>query len=443
MQTTILRDFTKYVSLSICGIIGLTCYILADTFFIAQGMGSAGMTAFNLALPLFNMIFAVGVMLGTGGATKFTILRAQGRGEEANRIYTLALAGGLGLGLAVMAFGVTFVKQIPLWLGADEEVYPLIYDYLWMLFRFAPFFILNQIFCAFVRNDGAPRLAMAAQIAGSLFNIVFDYIFIFPMGLGMFGAALATGASPLFSMLVLSLHYIRKKHTMHLTRSVPWKQFRSVCALGLSAFINEVFGGLVIMVFNFVILGLTGNLGVAAYGVVTNHALVVTCLYNGIGQGMQPLVSDCHGRGRRDDMTRLLRYGLVTALALTTIVYAFTWWQTDLLIAIFNSENDLALAELAGQGLRIYFAGFFFTGVNVVMTFYYSASERPVPAFVVSAIRGFAVIIPMILLLSWLGGMTGTWLAYGAAEAVALLTIGAMTLTKRRASRDRDAKVAI
>ena len=423
MKANIFQTFIKYVSLSIFGILGLSCYILADTFFIAQGMGADGIAALNLALPLFNVIFGAGAMLGTGGATKYTILRAQERPEEANRVYSLVMLTGIILGVTLFFFAVAFSKEIPLWLGADEQIYELTYVYIWMILRFAPFFILNQIFSAFVRNDGAPRLAMIAQIAGSLFNIVFDYIFIFPMGMGMFGAALATVVSPLISMLVLSWHYIRKHNRMHLVRRIPWRQLTQVCSLGLSSFINEVSGGVVIMVFNFVILGLAGNLGVAAYGVVTNLAIIVICLYNGIGQGMQPLVSESYGRGNGADVKRLLRYGLTTAFVLTTMVYAFTWFQTDLLVALFNSEKDPALAALAKQALRIYFAGFFFAGINVVMTFYYSAVEQPTPAFVISSIRGFAVIVPMILLLSWLYGLTGTWLAHGVSEAVGVLVI--------------------
>ena len=438
MKKGIFREFIRYVSLSTLGILGVTCYILADTFFIARGMGSAGITALNLALPMFNLIFAVGVLLGLGGATRYTVLQAQKRPEEADGVYSMVLAAGMVIGVIFLLGGVLFAGPIAGTLGADPEVFDLTEGYLRTISWFAPAFIVNQILSVFVRNDEAPRLAMIANLASSLFNIVFDYIFIFPMGLGMFGAALATGVSPMISMFLLSLHFLRKKNRMHLVRrALPWKRLGRVCALGISGFINEISGGLVIITFNYAFLRISGNLGVAAYGIVANLAIVVTCLFNGVAQGMQPLVSDCSGRGQEEEKRRLLCYGLAACLVLAGIVYLAAWRYTDVLVALFNGEKDPELARLAGEGLRIYFAGFFFAAVNVVMTSYDSAAERPWPAFVVSAIRGFAVIIPAILILSRIGGMTGTWLAYAFAEAVGMLAGCGMALVRRHRSCQR------
>jgi putative MATE family efflux protein len=431
MRDSIGRNFIKYVSLNIFGTIGLTCYILADTFFIARGMGADGIAALNLALPMFNLIFGVGIMLGTGGATRYAILRAQERPDEADGVYSLALWTGAAAGILFMAAGVGCVGPLTKLLGADEQIYGLTRVYLNTIFWFAPFFILNQIVGAFVRNDGAPRLAMAAMMAGSLANILFDYIFIFPMGMGMFGAALATGVSPVISLAVLGIYFIKKKNGMHLIRKgVPVRSLPEIGALGFSAFLNEISGGFVIMAFNYVFLRLSGNLGVAAYGVVANLAIVVVCLFNGLAQGVQPLVSTCYGKQDRVGMRRLLRLGLVTSLIFAVLVYAGSWFGTEALVNLFNSERNPELSRLAGEGLRIYFAGFFFSGFNILLAFYFSASERPLPAFVISAIRGFAVIIPAILILSEIGGMTGAWLAYPIAEGIALAAAAALGLRK-------------
>lgn len=421
MKNPILKDFIQYVSLNIFGTIGLTCYILADTFFIARGMGANGITALNLALPMFNLIFGIGIMLGTGGAARYAVLQAQERSREADGVYSLVLTAGIVTGLLFLAAGLSLTGRITAALGANADVYDLTYCYLNTIFWFAPFFILNQILGAFVRNDGAPKLAMAAMILGSLSNILFDYIFIFPLNMGIFGAAFATGVSPLISLAVLSLHFIRKKNRMRFTfRTLPLRALPKISALGFSAFLNEVSGGFMIITFNFAFLGLTGNLGIAAFGIVTNLAIVVVCLFNGLAQGIQPLVSTCHGKGDRKNMKILLRYGLITSLIFSGLVYLGSWFGTDVLIGLFNSEGNPQLARLAKEGLRIYFAGFFFAGINILMTFYYSASERPLPAFLISAIRGFAVIIPAILLLAKFGGVTGVWLAYPLSEAVAL-----------------------
>lgn len=421
MKNSILKDFIQYVSLNIFGTIGLTCYILADTFFIARGMGADGITALNLALPIFNLIFGIGAMLGTGGAARYSVLQAQNRNREADGIYSLVMTVGAAAGLFFLALGASFSGLITTLLGANTDVYELTYRYLNTIFWFSPFFILNQIVGAFVRNDGAPRLAMAAMILGSLSNILFDYVFIFPLNMGIFGAAFATGVSPVLSLAVLSFHFIRKKNRMHLVwRRLPLKALPKVSALGFSAFLNEISGGFVIIAFNFAFLGLTGNLGIAAYGIVANLAIVVVCIFTGLAQGIQPLVSTCYGRKETENMSLLLRYGLFTSLAFSILVYLGSWLGTDVLVGLFNNEKNPELARLAGSGLRIYFAGFFFSGVNILLTFYYSASEQPLPAFLISIIRGFAVIIPAILLLARFAGVTGAWLAYPLSEGVAL-----------------------
>lgn len=148
-------------------------------------------------------------------------------------------------------------------------------------------FILNYTATAFVRNDGAPNVAMAATLGSGIFNIVFDYIFIFPLGLGMAGAAWATAVSPVVSMAICLTHYLSKRNTVRFMRKLPsLRKLLAACELGVVAFVGEISSGITTMVFNFVLLDLVGNIGVAAYGVVANLALVGTALFNGVSQGL-------------------------------------------------------------------------------------------------------------------------------------------------------------
>ena len=198
-----LREFGHYAAMNILGMIGISCYILADTYFVAQGLGSLGLAALNIAIPAYNLMNGIGLMLGVGAATQYTIARAQNDRRQADSVFTHAAALGLLLGLLFLLGGLCFAKPLAGLLGADAQTLGMTTTYLRMLWCFGPFFVMNNVLLAFTRNDGAPTVAMCGMIAGSLFNIVFDYIFIFPCGLGMFGAALATGFSPFVSILVL------------------------------------------------------------------------------------------------------------------------------------------------------------------------------------------------------------------------------------------------
>ena len=263
---------------------------------------------------------------------------------------------------------------------------------------------------------------MAATLISSLFNIVFDYILMFPLGMGMPGAALATALSPVVGVMICMIHFLSKKNT------VKFKWFKlsltrlfHCCQVGMSAFVGEISSGVITVVFNMIILSLTGNIGVAAYGVVANTSLVAVALFNGIAQGSQPLISKSYGTGQKKEVHEGLHMALMTSLCLSAILVAFIYFYAPQVTAVFNGEHNATLAVYAEKGLRLYFLGFFFAGINIIGTAALSAVESVKCAFVSSIMRGFVAIIFFAFLLSSFLGMTGVWLAFPAAEFVTML----------------------
>ena len=175
----------------------------------------------------------------------------------------------------------------------------------------------------------------------------------------MFGAALATGFSPFVSILVLLTHLRRPSRGFHLVKT-PLRVSRvpSLCAPGLSSLIGEIASGVVLLLFNLVLLRLSGNTGVAAYGVVANLALVGIAVFTGLCTGIQPLVSRSSGLGDREQLRRLFRWGICTALGIAAVLCVSVFLGAEPLTAVFNSEHDPQLAAYAESGLRIYFTGF-------------------------------------------------------------------------------------
>ena len=284
---------------------------------------------------------------------------------------------------------------------------------------FAPFFMLNQVVCYFVRNDNSPTVAMVATTAGSLFNIAFDYIFMFPLGLGLTGAAMATAASPIISTGICLIHFFSKKNTLRFKRIKPRiKMLLRSCQLGIAAFIGEMSSGVTTMVFNYRILAIAGNIGVAAYGVIANFALVATASFNGIAQGVQPLVSEQYGKGESKTVRKLLKMGLVTALAIATVIVVGVYTYTDSMVALFNSEGNKELASLAKIGMRLYFPGFIFAGVNIVTGVMLSATAHSIPAFITSISRGVIGIVGCCIVLSLIFGLNGVWASFLVAEII-------------------------
>ena len=435
--TTPLLEFSRYTSLSVLGMVAISGYILADTFFIAQGLGANGLTALNLAMPTYNFIHGVGLMLGMGAATRYSICRSRGEDREADVMFTNALYLGIGFSIVFLLLGLLRSEELTALLGADRAVFEMSNTYLKVLLLFSPAFLLNDILLCFVRNDGNPRLSMIATVTGSLSNVVLDYIFIFPCKMGIFGAVLATGLAPVIGVLVMSPHWLSRGKGFHLVRiGLKRSQSKTTLSLGFPSLLGQVSSGIVTIVLNIIILNLMGNTGVAAYGVVANLSLVVVAIYTGIAQGAQPLLSSAYGQREDSAVQQYLRYAMATMLVLSVLLYAGLFLFADPIAGIFNSEHNAQLQEIAVTGVKIYFTSVAFVGYNTVISTYFTSVERPLPAHMISLLRGLVLIIPVSFLMSDLLGMAGVWLSFPLTELIVALLGGWIYVWSRRTGRE-------
>ena len=422
------KNFSKYVSQNILGMIGFSCYVLADSYFISIAKGADGLTALNLVMPLYSIIFSIGEMIGVGSAIRYAISKIK-KDADADDYFWNALIWCIMSSMIFVFAGIFFSADIMRVLGADEHIVAVGNNYTKIFMCFAPMFMCNYVTNAFVRNDGAPGIAMSATLFSSLFNIVFDYILMFPMNLGMEGAALATALSPIIGMGICSIHFFSKKSSVRLVVCKPSvRKLVAGCQLGISAFVGEMSSAVITLAFNFVILKLTGNVGVAAYGVVANIAIVTTAVFNGVAQGSQPLISSCFGRGDKDGCTQLKRMGYTTAFVLAAVMYSILFIFAEQFVAVFNSEGSEILRLYATEGVKLYFIGIFFAGINIVGGGAFSATEDAFKAAVVSVARGFVLILGAVFVMSALFGMTGVWLAYAVAEGITTFIMLVMVL---------------
>ena len=411
---------TKYVSLNILGTISYSCYALADTYFIAKALGILGMTALNFAVALMYLINGVALMLAMGGAIRFAVVRADDRAQRdsvfSSAVFLCVLAGAVSLLAGVFLSG-----PIAVLMGADGETLPYTITYMRTLLCFGGAFFLNNTVTAFVRNDGAPYLAMAAMVTGSLSNILLDYVFIFPLQMGVFGGALASCLAPIISLCILSSHFWRRRSSFSFRfRCVRRRLFPTVLSYGAPSLVTEGMPGVVLTVTNRCLLSLAGNIGVASFGVLTNTALVATAIFTGIAQGIQPMASHAHSRRDQPRSRAVLRYAVCAALLLAAALYAAVVLRADQIVAVFNSEGNLSMAALAGRGLKLYFLGYLFAGFNIAVSAYLGAVLQPGRAFFIAIQRCSLVIIPSVLLMSTLLGTDGVWLSFPLAEVVVL-----------------------
>lgn len=421
-ENSILKDFSKYVSLNILGQMAYSCYTLADTFFVSAKLGANGLTALNLAFPVFCLISGTGLMIGMGGGIRYSIFKGSGEHDKADKAFTNAVFMVIFFACIYFLLGLLFSGPIVRVLGADDTMFEMTNTYLRVLLLFAPAFLTNHMLQCFVRNDGMPSLSMAAMITGSFSNIVLDYIFIFPMDMGILGAILATGLAPVISIIVLSPYLIRRKNSFHFRKSMPdIKRITEIASSGVPPFVTEVSSGIVMFLFNFIILRLAGNTGVAAFSVITVISLVVVAIYTGLSQGIQPILSSNYGLKNTGNLKKILKYAMVTMLGLSCVIYGVIFMEASQIVLIFNSEHNETLQAFAETGMKLYFMACPFIGFNIVTATYFTSIEKSRPAQVISLSRGLFVLIPVAFLLSALFEMTGVWCAYPASELIVAL----------------------
>ena len=411
------RDFFKYTLLNIISSVGMSIYILADTFFIAKGMGADGLAALNLCLPVFNFINGFGLMFGMGGGSLFSIVYSSTNRNETYKIYTNAFLSLMMITAVFEIIGIFFSKQFTMLLGADEKIFDMAHSYLKMVLLFSPAFLINNLTVCFMRNDSAPKLATFAMLFSNFYNLVLDYEFIIEKNMGMFGAALATCISPLISLIIMSFHFIFRWNTFGLKKMpMSWKMIKNIISLGFHSFVTEISGGVVIALFNSAIYRLTGNTGIAAYGVIANTAIVVTAIFNGIGTGVQPLMCKLHGEDNEREMRAVLHWSVILSLVIAGGGYSGMYLFRNIIVNLFNGNNDIQLQKIAENGLKLYFLYMPFMAINSILSVYFNSRELPVHAQIISLLRGTILVIPLLFVLPSLRGMDGLWLTIPAAE---------------------------
>ncbi|EFU75837.1 MATE efflux family protein [Lachnoanaerobaculum saburreum DSM 3986] len=411
------KKLRGYILPNILATTGTSCYVLADTVFISMAEGANGITGLNLVLPVFAITYAIGAMIGIGSATKYTLLKSLGDKKTSDKYFSNSFIWSLLFGLPFLILGIFAPDAVLRILGADEVIEAVTHTYTRIILCFSPFFMLNFTFTAFVRNDNSPRIAMAATLISGIFNIIFDYVLMFPLGMGMAGAALATGISPVVSICICMVHYLSKKNNIRFCLTPPsFKRLLLSFSLGLVAFVGEISNGIITIVFNFILLSLVGNIAVAAYGVIANSALVGVAMLNGVSQGLQPVASETYGKGNKKDLKKIYLYSLSVSMIIAGILVALVTAFAPNIITAFNNENSDILADYAVTGIRVYFIGFIPAAFNIIMAGFYSATGRGRESSLIAISRGIAAIIVFALILPKIFGIMGVWSSFFAAE---------------------------
>lgn len=411
----------KYMIPSVGGMLGLSVCIFFDTMFIGRRLGDIGLASLNISVPLFNFYYAIAMTFGVGGATALSIAVGQKKTHKANSIFTSSIVAACAVIVLINILSYFFLDKICYMLGASSQTFPYVREYIKIVLNFNFVFILSNVLNVFVRSDKSPKLSMVSIIVTNIVNIILDYIFIYPLNMGMAGAAMATTIAQGVGVIVLFAHFFSKHNSLHLEfKSVNIKMIKKIMSNGVPSFVTELSAGFVIIIFNNVILSIGGNIAVSAYGIIANVSLIFLAVFNGISQGMQPLVSVNHGAREDGRVKVLFKTSFKIALFLGTAFFLVGFIFPKQIISVFTSQTG-TIINITVVGLRIYFFAFILMGVNIVCIAYLQAMQKNKASFILSTFRGLILTIVLVLILSKAFGLTGVWITIPLVEFITFL----------------------
>ncbi len=422
------KNFYKSVIPTICASIVSGLYVVVDGIFVGRGVGAGGLGAVNIAMPLMLFIMAITMMLSMGGGTLAAIALGKGNSIRANNIFKVTLSASVLFSATMTAICLLIPEQIARFLGASDGLLELSTTYIFYYAMFSIFFAVSMSLSVFVKNDQNPNLAMYGMIAGALTNIFLDWLFVFPLEMGIMGAAIASGLGQISACIILSFHFIRKKGVLRL--GFPQKEkglFREIVKVGTPEFVTQMSSPICTLLFNLLVVSAFGDIGVSAFSAAFYIISIVLLAFIGMGQGIQPLFSRSLGEGNRSDIQYYLKKGLVLNVIMAAVIYALSFFFGSYVLQIFT--NDAELVTLAKSFLDIYGISFIFASVNIVLTTYFLAIKKTKQSLMIAVSRSFIINIALILLTPMIFGKNFIFLGIVFTEAVVMVI--SLTLYKK------------
>jgi len=414
--------FFQYAIPSVLGMLAISSAAVVDGFFVGNYVGASGLAAINLAMPIFSVLFGIGLMMGIGSSVVSGKLLAEGNNKLASVIFSKTLLAVIVLSLVMITAIYLMLGNILTAFGARGSLLEDTTTYITIFLPFIPFLMAGIVLDYFVKVDSKPALAFWALLFSALINVLLDWLLIAYLEQGILGAALATGISQLMLIIVLLPHFFSKVATIKFVKPVgKWLAIIKAASNGASEFINETSVGLTALIFNYIMLKSFGVEGVAAYAVISYIVWFSIMISFGISDSLQPIISKNFGAKKPQRIADFLKYALISVLAVG-IVLSITLIQIpELLTEFFLEAKDSQTIEIVLEFAAIIWPLFIFSGINMVISAYFTAIHKPIQSVSIALTRSLILPIIFIYILPQYFGHNGIYMAIPAAEFITMI----------------------
>lgn len=407
-------------------------YGVVDGIFISNFVGSTALASINLVWPFIMILAGFGFILGVGGTALVSYQQGQGDPERANRTFSFLVYFGIGVGILLTLPGEVTMTPVCRLLGASDSMMPHCLKYGRILMAGTTPFLLSNMFQPFLVAAEKPRIGLWVTVGSGITNMVLDYLFMGPLHWGVAGAATATMLAECIGGLVPLCYFCFPNSSLYRLGKTRWDgaALRQTCWNGLSEFVTNISMSVVYMLYNWVLMRLIGEDGVAAYCVLQYVAFVFVAIYIGYSMGTSPIVSYHYGADNRDELKSLFRKGM-TFTAVAAVVMFLSAEALAVPLAKVFVGYDADLTAMTAHAFRLYSFAFLLSGFNIYGSDFFTALNNGKVSATISFLRTLLFETSCVLLLPRLFGLNGIWIALPVAETLAIVVTAQFLIRKR------------
>lgn len=396
-------------------------YTIVDTVFVARFVDTNALSSINIVCPVINLIVGLGTMLATGGSAIVAKKMGSGRTEEARSNFTLIIITGIMAGLVITVMGLLFLDEIIWGLGASEILFSYCKDYLKIQLLFVIGNIMQVLYQNLFVTAGKPTLGLVLSVLAGIANIVFDYVFIVLLQMGIKGAALGTGIGYMIPTVIGTVFFLSGKSELHFCKpEMDADVLIKSCSNGVSEMVSQLSTAVTTFMFNGTMMKLLGEDGVAAITVIIYSQFLLTTVYIGFSMGVAPVASYNYGSGNVHQLKKVVRICFCFIMTVSVLVFLFSFFAGENIARIF-AENNENVFVITKAGFTIFSFSFLFSGCNIFASALFTALSNGKTSAVISFLRTFGFIMIFLLVLPKFLWVIGVWLAIPIAEFLTLM----------------------
>jgi len=418
---------------AMAGMFVMALYNIVDTIFIGRAVGALGIAGISIVFPVQMIMMGIGQMVGMGAASLISRSLGADDMEKAERtlgnavILILVLGGALAV--AGLAKSIFFLRLF----GATDTILPYAKAYMDIILLGVVFHTFSMSANNIVRAEGNARVAMISMFIGALLNIALDPIFIFALGMGIRGAAIATVIAHVATTSYLVRYFLSGKSSLRICVKnlvLRWAIVREIIAIGFATFIRTVAGSFIAVVINRTLGFYGGDISIAVFGVVHKVLMFAGMPGRGIAQGLQPILGYSYGAKRYDRASEVIRRSITIATVCCVAIFFILFFFAEPIMRIFST--DAALIAQGTHAIRLVFVVLFLVGFHMVSSVVFQAIGKVIPTIILSTSRQILFLIPLVLILPRYFGIDGVWLSFPIADTLSFIIALAMVIPLMR-----------